>query len=74
MGPRIRDHDDTSIFVSFPLRVRREFSIALAADDRRDRARQLRAAEREIAKHLHLRCGRHHDDFKLELERRLLGQ
>jgi hypothetical protein len=37
-------------------------------------ARQLRAAEREIAKHLHLRCGRHHDDFKLELERRLLGQ
>jgi hypothetical protein len=37
-------------------------------------ARQRRAAEREIAKHLHFRCGRHHDDFRVELERRLLGQ
>jgi hypothetical protein len=37
-------------------------------------AGQRRAAEREIAKHLHFRRGLHHDDFSIELERRLLGQ
>jgi hypothetical protein len=37
-------------------------------------ARRLRAAEREIARHLHFRRGLHHDHFRIELERRLLGQ
>lgn len=33
-----------------------------------------RAAERDIARHLQCRRGQHEDDFRIELERRLLGQ